>query len=88
MEIVTAKDCEGKKNSLNIYHDKSKVVQAQKLLTFTTLKRTPYKSNDGEFHRLATKWNTRIFKAKEPEKNEFKDVLIVDEKCTVLIKGE
>ena len=86
-QIVTAKDSEGKKNSLNIYHDKSKIVQAQKILTFTALKRTSYKSNDGDFHRLATKWNTRIFEAKEPEKNEFIDVLIGDEKCTVLILG-
>ena len=85
--IVTAKDCDGKKNSLNIYHDKTKIVEAQKLLTFTTLKKTPYKPTDSDFHRLATIWNTRIFEAKETEKNEFKDILMGDEKCTVLILG-
>lgn len=85
--IVTAKDCEGKKNSLNIYHDKAKIVQPQKLLTFTTLKKTPYKPDDVEFHRLATIWNTRIFEAKETEKIEFKDILMGDEKCTVVVLG-
>ena len=86
-QIVTAKDCEGKKNSLNIYHDKTRIVQPEKLLTFTTLKKTLYIPNDSDFHRLATVWNTRIFEAKETEQTEFKDVFMGDEKCKVLVLG-
>ena len=85
--IVTAKDCESNKNSINIYHDKSRMVEAEKMLTFTTLKKTTYKQVDGDYHRLATMWSTRIFEAKEKDKLEFKDVLLGDEKITGKVLG-
>ena len=85
--IVTAKDCEGKKNSLNIYHDKNGIVRIGKLLTFIMLKKTAFKPNDQEFHRLATSYQTRIFEAKEQEKNMFKNVFLGDEKSKVGILG-
>ena len=83
--IVTAKDCNGNKNSINIYHDKTKIVNIEKLLTFTALKKTPYKQDNADYHRLATVWNTRIFESKEA--NEFKDVLLGDEKCIGIVLG-
>ena len=85
--IVTAKDCEGKKNSLNIYHDKNGIVRIGKLLTFIMLKKTAFKPNDQEFHRLATSYQTRIFEAKEQEKNKFKNVFLGYEKSKVGILG-
>lgn len=85
--IITAKDCEGIKNSLNIYHDKANIVQPEKILTFTILKKTSFKTIDTDFHRLATVWNTRIFEAKEHDQLEFKDVLLGDEKFDGIILG-
>ena len=82
---MTAKDCNGHKNSINIYHDKTKIVNVEKLLTFTALKKTPYKHDNADYHRLATVWNTRIFEAKET--NEFEDVLLGDEKCIGIVLG-
>ena len=85
--IVTAKDCEGKKNSLNIYHDKTNIVQAEKLLTFTTLKKQNFKKETDEFNRLATIWNTKIWEANGQEKSVFHDVLLGDEKTQVKMLG-
>lgn len=85
--IVTAKDCNGEKNGITIYHDKQKVVHAQKVLTFTTLKKTSFKPSDTAYHRLATVWNTRIFEAKQHELSVFQDVLLGDEKVEGLILG-
>ena len=85
--IVTAKDCNGEKNSIAIYHDKQKVVCAQKVLTFTTLKKTTFKPSDAAFHRLATVWNTRIFEAKQDEVFVFQNILLGDEKVEGLILG-
>ena len=48
--IITAKDFDGQKNSVNIYHDKAKIVQTGKILTFTILKKTNFKPENTEFH--------------------------------------
>ena len=85
--IVTAKDCEGQKNSLSIYHDKTRMVKPETLLTFTNLKKLSFKPTDSDFNRLATNWNTRIFEAKDQEKEEFSNVLLGDEKTTGNILG-
>ena len=85
--IVTAKDYEGKKNSLSIYHDKTKKVQPENLITLTALKKQSFKKADEEFHRLGTTWKTQIFEAIEEEKEQFKNVMLGDEKTRVNILG-
>ena len=85
--IVTAKDCDGGKNSINIYNDKNGIVQADKLLTFTNLKKTGFKPDGAEFHRLATNYQTRIFEATIEEKEKFKNVFLGDEKTDIRVLG-
>ena len=86
-QIVTAKDCNGEKNSINIYHDKTKVTQTGKLLTFTNLKKTNFKPENVNLYRLATTYTTRIFEANENNKKKFINICLGDEKMQGIILG-
>ena len=70
--IITCKDMNNRKNSINLYRNMQDLVEVGEVYVFTSLKVNNFKKEDQDFNRLGTVHATRITSANMKMKQEFK----------------